>query len=675
MATNNDSRMPVLVGGFLLLLVALALRCYMMGESLANVPVTADESITVLQAKRITEGQLPLLVLAQPYQFPLEAYLAAPLVKVVPRHTLGARYVSFVEGFAGLLLLLLIVRRLGPWSRTWPMMVLILFPSAYLLMIQFGYSLPHNSPVYLAGWGALLLIMEAPPAYSWSRCFRVLAAGVLCGLAFTNNMLALALVAPILIVAALGGSWRQIVPNGVLLALGVAIGLIPYLAAIQLYPGAHDMVAGTRPFSEALPYLWHPTMTITLTRALGITPAFFPDITSHLEVGSWLAPAMPFLFAGFLVAATLIRGVACVRRLISQKALGLDVFDGFVGVAWLNLIVFVMSERSTSDAYRYLAPAAWSFPFLVGGVYRAAGRWLRVGIGAFCIFLAAVNVWTTVRLAQAWSRPEFVEYDVDAPDLKSALNYLRQAGITHCVASHWQAYRINFYSDEKILCSQPLNERFPGWPLPYKEQVDLATNVAYVLSDRSSGNVNPAAFEGHLNAMRIAAKKTVRGKFSIYSDFRQDPRQAHEVRVPPEALTVTTSHNPTQAWQLLDSRITRWTTERLQEKGMWIQFHLQKPRRLSRMVFVYDDYFRDSAPRINVEVKTQGAWRMIAQNVENDLDPFEFENGHPIYWRYLQTLASDPILTDELRLEIVEPNPGRSWTFMAIELYEQKPEP
>jgi hypothetical protein len=36
-------------------------------------------------------------------------------------------------------------------------------------------------------------------------------------------------------------------------------------------------------------------------------------------------------------------------------------------------------------------------------------------------------------------------------------------------------------SDERIICAQPVNERFPGWPIPYKDDVDQAERVALVL--------------------------------------------------------------------------------------------------------------------------------------------------------------------------------------------------
>lgn len=650
-------------------LAAIVIRVYMLAVSVEHVPVTADESITVLQAKRVCEGELPLLVFAQPYQFPVEAYLSAPLVHLVPRNTLGARYLSFIEGFIGLVLLLLLVRKMGALRQIWPTMLLIMFPSAYLLMIQFGYSLPHNTPIYLAAWGALLLTINTPLYFAVSRCSRFLLAGILCGLAFANNMVALALIAPILMVAAFQGDWRHVLPKLLLLAAGVGIGLIPYFLAIHLYPGAHASVAGTRSIGEALAHLWASGIPVTFTRALGIMPTLFPDTAYHLDFAAWLFPVMPFLVIVALFSATVLRAMAIIRQLIRSHTFGLNILDVFIGIAWLNLALFAASDRSNVGSYRYLAPAAWSVPFIIGAVYIAAGKWMRRLIGAACIGLAIVNIMTAVKLTEAWGRPDFAERVVDAPNVKPAIEFLRRQSITHCVASHWQAYRINYYTDETILCSQPLNERFTGWPLPYKDHVDASTNVAYVLSERSSTDVNPHRFEADLQRMRITAQKAVMGQFSIYYCFRQEGALLEETLIPADLLTVTTSHNPAEAGNLIDDRLSEWSTQCLQEKGMWIQINLKDPQWLSRIVLVYGQDYYDRAPRVNIEVKSAGQWQLVGGNVAGDLDPFEFYNGKPVYDRFVQVIRITPVFTDGWRLTIVEVDPRYWWTLININLY------
>ena len=658
--------------GMVLVPAAVALRFYMMAASLKHVPVTADESITVLQAKRVCDGELPLLVMAQPYQFPIEAYLSAPMVRLVARDTFGGRYLSFLEGFAALLLLAMLARRMGALDRTWPVMMLVMFPSAYLLMIQFGYSLPHNSPFYLASFGAMLLAVGRPFRFAPGCCLRFLSAGVLCGLAFANNMVALAFIAPILLVSALGGNWRHIAPKTALLGCGVCIGMIPYFAAICLFPGAHAAVAGRHSIGETLKYLWNPGLSFTLTRALGVTPTLYPDAVHNLDFAAWLFPVMPCITAAVMLSATALRAVHLIRHFTEKLHLELGLQDAFIGVAWMNLFIFAASERAYPECYRYLAPAAWSFPFIVGSLYIGTGKRIRRVVGCGCVALAALNAITAAKLTGEWERDGFAERVMNAPDLGGALNFLRAEGISNCVASHWQAYRINYLSDEKILCAQPINERFPDWPLPYKDIVDASTNTAYVFSRRSSADFNPENFETHLGRMNIEANKTSRGSFSIYHGFRREGAdKTEEIPVPERLLAVSTSHNPSEAENLITDGAERWSTQAPQEKGMWIRIDLKEPRLLSRLLLVHGQYYNDTAPKMNIEARSNGRWRMVAENFPGDIDPFEFENGKPVYDRYVLCIRGQPVTADAVRLTIAEANSNNWWSLTKIRLFGQ----
>ena len=142
-----------------------------------------------------------------------------------------------------------------------------------------------------------------------------------------------------------------------------------------------------------------------------------------------------------------------------------------------------------------------------------------------------------------------------------------------------------------------------------------------------------------------------------------------ELLVPSNVLTVTTSHNPAEAGNLIDNRLSRWTTHHLQEKGMWIQINLKDPQWLSRIVLVYGRYAHDKAPKVNIEVKSAGQWGLVGDPVAGDIDPFEFENGKPVYNRYVQGIKINPVFTDGLRLTIVEADPSFCWTLMKIDLY------
>jgi len=142
-----------------------------------------------------------------------------------------------------------------------------------------------------------------------------------------------------------------------------------------------------------------------------------------------------------------------------------------------------------------------------------------------------------------------------------------------------------------------------------------------------------------------------------------------ETLIPAGLLTVTTSHNPAEAGNLIDNRLSRWTTHRLQENGMLVQINLKDSQWLSRIVLVYGRYAHDKAPKMNIEVKSAGQWQLVGDHVAGDIDSFEFEYGKPVYNRYVQTIRVNPVFADGLRLTIVEADPRYCWTMMKIDLY------
>jgi len=91
--------------------LALWFRIALFSAGCANMPATDDECIIALQAKQISRGEFSLLMLAQPYLFPLEAYLMAPVVNLLPHTAFGVRVMAFGFGLISLFLGWCVFRR------------------------------------------------------------------------------------------------------------------------------------------------------------------------------------------------------------------------------------------------------------------------------------------------------------------------------------------------------------------------------------------------------------------------------------------------------------------------------------------------------------------------------------------------------------------------------------
>ena len=494
--------------GWVILLVmglALALRLYMMVAGTQRIPVSSDEAITILQAKEIIGGDPSLFVWAQPYQFPMETYMVAPIVNLLPRNAFGARFHSFVIGFLSMAVVLGIFWRIAPLERSWIGIVLALFPSAYMLMIQFGYPVPHYTPIFLF-WGiAILLIAYRPDTIELKALALTMVAGLMCGLAFTNNLVSVALVVPLAVVACWGRGVRDTAIKIPVFSVGAFVGLLPYLLGPYRCAGGIGSVEATCGWRMAMSRIWKPALSQTIPRALGADPGLYPDSRHTLLQPDWVMMVVTVFFIVVLLVATGCCLWRVVKVIASKKWPRLWVGEVVVGACWISLVMFLLSSRASARSYRYVAPIIWCFPFVVYYAGDCLPRRLKGLFSVLVIVMVCFNVVTSACLISRWNEHDYAARVVGAPDLKPTLDFLEEKGIEHCVASHWAAYRIGFLSDEKIICSQPYNERFVGWPIPYKSEVDAATNVAFVLTRRIRF-MKPSRFERHLRTMEVTAK-------------------------------------------------------------------------------------------------------------------------------------------------------------------------
>lgn len=655
----------------LLTAAAVALRVAFFCTSITSLQPSADESVSALQAQGISRGSFPLLFTAQPYLFPLESYIMAPFVRILPPNAFGARIISFLLGLLTMLVSLLLLRRISGGKAAWPGALLVLFPSSYYLTLESAYALPgYTALPLLAGLG--LLAASKAHGEGWKALAAALLSGVACGLMFSAHMLALPIALMLAVCVCLGSGWRQAIAGSACFAAGTALGLAPYLAAKVLIPGAHVAATATRPVAQAVDRLWSPALTHTLTTALGLRTCVFPDDDSVALTGL-LDPFWGAVWVLVLLSCTGLVAVHAARRLARRKWLSLQVGETFTGIAVLTLVAFLFSMRADSRSYRYFLPLVWSFPFLLSYLHDHVPKPVKRFVLAFAILLALWNSAASVYLMHRWRDPGFPAKTAAVADLEPALAFLKQQDIRHVVASYGAAYRINFMSGGTIIASQPFNERFPGWPVPYKDTVDQASDTAYVLTD-TIRFLMPGVFERHLDTMGVTCDRQKAGDFSVYYNFREDVPQP-ATPLPADMLTVTTSHNYVSAARMNDGLVsTKWTTQCLQTEGMWLRIVLREPRTLQKLRLYYGPYHRDQALEKEILALVDGDWRIVRPAAAHPFDKFIFENGHPVYGDSSQTITFAPVKTTALMLRITKPNRQYSWTLTELKLFSKETE-
>jgi len=644
---------------------AIAWRASLFSVSVHNIPAFDDECKIALQAKQISHGDLPLMILASPYLFPLEAYLMAPFIHFLPRDAFGVRIMAFGFGLLTVFLSLLILKRWGSWQEIWPGIVLVLFPSGYLLVYQVGCAMPGYPTMMLLAalviWLALRHSEAERRLWAWA-----LLGGIAAGLAASDTMLAV----PVLVMGgamfAAARNWQTARISAPVYAIGALIGFAPHIAARHFHSGAFQSVSQSVPLGEAFRKILHPLLDRVLPSAFGWGPTIFPDSKERVAWPDGFDIYIGTAIVVLLAVVTVIGLNESIRRWWQERWPRVDSSLAFLGISWMCLVLFIFSHRSHAHTYRYLLPVVWSFPFILAYAYRRSGRVVRWIIGAVTVLLLAVNVTGTCRIMQRWSSPGFSDY-LKSYDMGPMIEYLGKRGITRCYGTYVDAYRITLATDERIICCQFYNERFPGWRVPFKELVDPATNVAFVLSD--SYRFKPDEFEKDLADMKVKYRKKVCGNFSIFSDF-ESLLPATGPEVPPQDLIFTTCSNQQQAKALNDGNLlTRWQAHNLQEKGMWIEISMKSAQPVSQVKIYYNLYRFDRANGMCLLAYDGHNWTNVNDGVSRKLDCFEFKNGHPVYGDEVQTIRFPAKVTDRLRLEITQPEAKRDWTIGEIKVF------
>ncbi|MCB0345865.1 MAG: hypothetical protein KDD66_12160 [Bdellovibrionales bacterium] len=660
----------VLYVGAVLLVLAVLLRLAFAKVALGNLSVNADEAVSFLQAKYISEGHFPLLFWTQPYQFPYEAYFMSFLFDYLPWDSFGARIVQISLCLVSVCVFLLTFRYLGSWKTTWPGLLLILFPSAYWLTRQVGLLTPQHSMMALLA--CLIPLIVGASKRSTAPYYWCLAGGIACGMALSNHLLSLSLAVSAAIVLCLGESFRSAVRNTLWFLPGFLVGLAPYLYAKLLIPGAYHRVSETLPLSQTIGRFWDPAVKDLVTTTLGIKLHIFPDGGERLNLFGYLVVPLAVFFLVLLGFVTVIRIAAFWRRLRVNRWPSFELNDVFLGTTILALALLTLTGMDLRP--RYALHIVWCFPFLFAYAYAMLPRVGRAVMGVLCVMLVAVNLYTTSRLIAEWERPDFSAHFVNLFDLTSTYKYLEKKGTNTCYSGWWLAYRVIFDSKEKVICAPPFNDRFAQWPQPYYSKiVQQSKNPPYVFGRYVHRYFRVGYFEKFLLKHRIIADRVKLKPYLAYSNFRHKDVPVSKL-VPFDMVAPEANCNASDQELLSDGDLnTVWSSQAEQEQGMSLILTLKAelPVHALRM-FTQDKVYEEHPPRVSVSARAvDGEWQVIAENLIGHPYPVQLDKTiEPYLFDYLElTFGFEPVMAKQIKIEVSTPQKGRDWRLAEIQLF------
>jgi hypothetical protein len=498
----------------LAVLVGVLVRVPFWAEALRT-PLDGDSAIIGLMARHPTWSAT---MWGQPYGSPLEAWIAAPVFALLRPDAATLRLVYFLLGL-GLIPAAYVLARALDARAALPAAILMACPSPYLLLVSALPPPMYPSALLLAAAVlALAFRLQARLAAGAPVRGGLVAGGAIAGLALWTHLMTAAAVA-----AAAWWLWRAAAGRRAVLwpaAAALLAASAPWWVRAVAHPQALEMVSVSGRRAGFVEHLGKtlPGVHEAIGGLLGTHVPLVADDAEHVLEASGLAAAA-------IVIAYGIGLVFAARRAgRGEEASGRARL--LLAAAFLALLAFPFPLRSSPASIRFLTPAYLPVIVLVTWAAVAAGGRRRAW--TLVLVLAAAHLFTARRLVETWRVTDRAAAPFLLVDLGPARAWLDAHNVHHAYASYGPAYRMTFESGERIVASQPWNERFLHYPLPYLDEVRFAKNVAWVLTpDVPTDLPTPRAFEEALTQAGGRWRREDTGRAITYDGF-----------VPPFAPTV-----------------------------------------------------------------------------------------------------------------------------------------
>jgi hypothetical protein len=534
-------------------------------------PVSNDDAILLLMGRHVLSGEFATILWNQPYNGALDAYLLAPLLALFSHHAAHRLY-ELVCALLLVVLVGLLARRLAGRAAGWAAALLAACGTPYMALMT-ATGPPPNFLMPLVTGFPLLAALAALAGRAFGR-WTLLGLGFACGLAVWNSSLAI----PAFCGMALGLALAGLRPRALsvcLLAAGAALGVSPLVVARVIGASgakvttAASAVTAMRPMHE-----WSESARSLGHALAGLTGLQVPLVVDGKERETLPAAVVLLLASGLLIA--LVAGIRSRRTL------------PLLGWALTLAGAFWLSRRTGPDELRYLYGLHPPLLTLAGLGIARAWEWRRSAAVALGLAVLVPWAWGDRLLTERWRDPAYAEKVWEVPPLEPALDVLRVAGIRSAYASLQFAGRITLETKGDVIASQAWNERIPGDPLRFRDEVDLDPLPAWVLSERiSKGMPRAAGFRELLRSSGGSWSERPAGDLVVFSAFRPPYDEARPV--PARNLAAATIAGQDLGPAVLDrDPQTRWVATTGLGRGSGIVLRVSPPRRLSAVVLLVD---------------------------------------------------------------------------------------
>jgi hypothetical protein len=476
------------------ILLGVALRTPFWRVSLET-PLDGDSAIVGLMAQRPLASST---FLGQPYGSPLDGWIAAPFVALCGPSSVAVRLPYFLLGLALIPLtywLAAQIRRPAALIAA----LLVACPPAYFMILS---ALPP--PLYSITLVLCTLLLAGSlwlaDHLSSRRAIPVLILwGLTAGLAVWTHLISLAILLPcaaFLLVEARRNRWRLAwgLPPLLLTALPLLTRLIGDPSALVV-ARVSEPGPGCEHLRQLLPRLHEPILALVG----GHVPVTADDPGTPIG-----RPWPSSVAVSVIYVLTLFWGLRHGRAKAWLLA----------AAACSVLLAFPWPLRSGPETIRFLSPAFLPLAAIAAlGISTRTSRRMALAMTAT---LLTLNLSLTLRLLQDWRAS--ARRQEPAPACQLALEYLLAHGIDRAWAPYELAHCLTFSGAGHVVASQPWNERFLGYPLPYLDELRFAHRSAWILPEAEGSDLPSAQRFG--DWLRETGGRATRSEIGSYVAFR-----------------------------------------------------------------------------------------------------------------------------------------------------------
>lgn len=632
-------------------------------------PLSSDEAWPSLMAMHMLKGEFPVVYWGQTYMGTQESFLDAALISLFGATTLTIRIYPLAFSILFLLASYWLARSCYNREVGLITLVLLAIPVPYLAMC--GVAVQPDNYLAIATLGSVALLLTSRILAAERRNTRdFILLGAVLGYSFWLHLLIVSYIVVAILFLFLKDKLLLLRKKFWGLALAFFVTSLP----LWWFNWTHDFATfgdvGRQGDWERTLEMLRIALTYTMQFFIGMRVMLYGDNGNNVT----LPPALYYLLA--VICAGLLALVVVVgwKRLWRICYLSLKNTDGtalLLAMAAVSVAVFAKSQRSSSNDARYLIPILSVLPILLAyGLWRLR-QWTRSMFYIILAFVLVCQVWGNVLLAKAWSNPAFVAGPLELPDTRPLIRFLEEHGIRHAYAHYWLSYRMTYETQEKIVVSEPYNERFAGKPVKFLDVVSAADKVAYIAHPTLGIGAND--FETLLKGIGGSWQKTNINCFTVFYDFTPpcgDERKLREI--PRERWQVSASLKPENAFLTIDGKTdTFWASETPQVPGMVINVDTGAIYPVAKLRIDLGNVTCDYARGIKIEVSTDNRQWQTAFEYGDVAGGLFWDNNQPHYLIHdnFYTCAFAPVPARYLRITQTGNEPNFWWTIAEVRAF------